>query len=101
MRPNQPLTELAGGLVRRRTVEGHQGRRAAGHTDDLCAPAIDADRRHLDEVIAAVDGFFEAMVGHDGAGGLMLQRTPTATSEILATSLRGSSEITDEDTIHT
>jgi len=63
--PHEPLAELPRGLDRRAAVEGHEGRRSTGQPGNLRAPPIGADFRHLDQVLAAVDDFFEAVDRHD------------------------------------
>jgi hypothetical protein len=58
---SQPLAQPAGGVVRGRSVEGHQRSRDPGNPDDARAPAIVRDSGDLDQVRVSADDFFEAM----------------------------------------
>jgi len=60
----QPAAEPARRLVGRAAVKRHQRARAARHPGDLRPPLVRPNRRHFDEVLAAVDDFFEAMHVH-------------------------------------
>lgn len=64
----QPAAQLSGGFDRCLAVEGHQGRRSAGRTRDLCPPFVDADARDFDVVLAPVDDLFEAVNVHGSSG---------------------------------
>ena len=57
----QPLAKKSGGFIRRRSVKRHQSRRHARNPDDVGAPAVDGDRRYLDEVLLAGNGFLKTM----------------------------------------
>ena len=43
--------------MRRRAIEGHEGRAATGQPRDLGPPAVLADGGHLNDVRTSVDGF--------------------------------------------
>ena len=74
----QPVHELAGGFCRRVAIEGHKGRRTAGHPHEISAPPIRAYEKNFNLVRLAVDGFFEAMRGHGvEAGGDRLKNIGT------------------------
>ena len=57
----QPLAKKSGGFIRRRSVKRHQRRGHARNPDDIGAPAVDGDRRYLDEVRLAGNGFLKTM----------------------------------------
>ena len=57
----QPLEKKSGGFIRRRSVKRHQSRGHARYPDDIGAPAVDGDRRYLDEVRLAGNGFLKTM----------------------------------------
>ena len=59
----EPLRQLVRGVIGCLPVEGHHGRRHAGHAPQLRAPPT-AYRRHFDVVHTAANGFFEAMNVH-------------------------------------
>ena len=63
VRACQPLPELAGGGVRRRAVERHQRGRHAGYPHDVGAPAVLLNWRHLNQIPASSDVFFEPVDG--------------------------------------
>jgi len=64
----EPAAQVLGGLVRGIAIEWHQRGRSPWQARDLCAPLAHANARYLDEVFAAVDGFFETMNVHSAAG---------------------------------
>ena len=67
VRARQPFAQQMRRLGRRAAVERHQRGRHAGQPDDVGAPAVLRNARHLDQVRAPCDGLFEAMNvgGHD------------------------------------
>lgn len=65
MSERQPLAQLLGRLVRRAPVKRHESRRTAVLTNQLRAPPIGGDERHLDVVRAAIDHLVEALTSHD------------------------------------
>src|SRR6185295_17178953 len=81
MRPGEPVAQLTRGLIRRRSVERHERGRHAGNSDDVGAPSILGDRRHLDEIGASSNGFFETMnrEGHVFAARLQLKNETNCT----------------------
>jgi hypothetical protein len=48
---------MAGRLLRRATVEGHERRRHAWDSDDLGAPPVGGNRRNLDQVLSPANDF--------------------------------------------
>ena len=64
MREAEPAAEVFRGLVRRSAVERHQRAGAARYFRDLRAPFVEADGRHLDPILAAMDGLLEEMHGY-------------------------------------
>ena len=61
VREAQPPAESLRGFIGRAPVERHQRARAPRDPGNLRAPFVRADRRHFDEVLAAIDHFFETM----------------------------------------
>ena len=59
----EPIRQAAECLVGGGIVERHQRRRAAVGVEDLGAPAVRGELRHLDPVIAAIDLLNDAMRG--------------------------------------
>ena len=96
----QPLFELAGRLVWCRAVERHQRGGHSRRLHDVRAPPIGIDRGHLDEVVAAGNGFFEAMNGY--AHNEAAERfCCCGTRRILRFARRQSSEAPYETEVHT
>lgn len=54
------LRRFVGGF----SVEGHERRGASRNAGDLRPPFVEAHARDLDEVLAPIDDFFEAMNIH-------------------------------------
>src|SRR3954470_17353168 len=61
MRPNQPLTELLGGLIGCLPVERHQGCPNARRFHQTGPPAVRFDRCDLEQVGATGNRFLETM----------------------------------------
>jgi hypothetical protein len=57
----QPVPKKPRGRVRRRAVERHQRGGKSGDTDDVGAPTIAGDWRHLDQVLLAGNTFLKTM----------------------------------------
>jgi hypothetical protein len=57
----EPIRQAAEGLVGGGIVEGHQRRGAAVGVEDLGAPAVRSELRHLDPIIAAIDLLNDAL----------------------------------------
>ena len=96
----QPLFQLAGRFVGCRAVERHQRGGHARRLHDVRAPPIGIDRGHLDEVVAAGNGFFEAMNGY--AHNEAAERFCCwGTRRILRFARRRSSEAPYETDVHT
>jgi hypothetical protein len=63
MRAGQPVRQAAESLVGGRIVEGHQGGGTAVGVEDLGAPSLGRELRHLDAVIASIDLLNDALGG--------------------------------------
>jgi hypothetical protein len=60
----EPLPQLFGGFVGCVPIKRHQGCWYAGRLRDAGPPAVGVDRRDLNQVRTAGDGFFEATNGY-------------------------------------
>ena len=94
MGKREPLGQLPGGLIRRRPVKRHHGRRDPWRAQQLSAPTV-ADEHDLDEVGAPADSFFEAVNGQDP-----ILNTRGGTRSILRLGGGRSSEAPREGSIH-
>jgi len=91
VRQRQPLGQVAGGFVRRRSVERHHRRWKARGAGELGAPSV-ADGRDLDVVRTPANRFVESMNSHVCSMSGEVKR-----NEILRSRSRRSSEADRED----
>ena len=76
VRKVEPATQMVRRFVGRAPIEGHQRARAARGLGDLRTPFVEADGRHFDTILAAIDDLFEMMHGHgDSAASKTLKKT--------------------------
>lgn len=97
-REGQPSAQLIGGFIGGLAIKGHQSGRSARNARDLRPPLVASDVGNLDEVVAAVDVFFEAMHVHDSCASKAERSNKASEAKsILAGVASASSEGTRED----
>src|SRR5688572_9475112 len=94
MCPGQPLPERSRSLIRRLSVERHEGSRHTRDAHDAGAPPVGGYRRNFDKVRMSCDGFLEMTNGDSVHGCARFEIVRGAT--ILRTRPRQTSEAHDE-----